>query len=65
MNENDTKPILFPIEMLNYDICLSCPEMKIDNEQMIYYSGDKKTYENRLHCAHYERCRHLIDNCSH
>ena len=58
MNEVEG-PILFPIDMLNYDICLKCPELDIENHRVECFFGDKKTYENHLFCAHYERCRHL------
>ena len=60
MNENKTT-IQFPIDLLDYDICLSCPELEIENQAMECYATDIKIYKNRLRCVHVERCRHLRD----
>lgn len=60
-NEEKQKPVLFPIDLLDYDICMSCPDIEIENQQMVCYSGTEKLYSNRLQCAHVERCRHLRD----
>ncbi len=62
MNENKD-PIMFPIELLNYDICTGCPEMDIENHAMIMYCGDSvNVCENRLRCTHVDRCRHLLES---
>ena len=63
MNENEEskKQIMISVELLDHDICMACPEMAITNEQVIYYHGDSKSYDNRLRCEHVERCRKLVD----
>ena len=62
MSTKESKePILFPIELLDYDICRTCPEMEIEVNRLEIFSADKKFYENRLKCEHHERCRHLMD----
>lgn len=66
MNENkeNKNQIMVPIELIDHDICMSCPEIRIENLQMVYYCGDKKSYGNRLRCVHFERCKHLTECCS-
>jgi len=64
MNE-DTVTTMFPIELLDYDICTGCPEMEIENHAMVMYSGNSViNCENRLRCKHVDRCRHLSESLS-
>lgn len=60
-NEEKQKPIMFPIDLLDYDICLNCPEIEIENNQLVCYAGEQQLYNNRLKCVHVKRCRHLLD----
>lgn len=61
MNKSDKaeSQVLFGIDLVDYDICLNCPEMDIVNHRTEFFYGIEKTYENHLACSHFERCRHL------
>ena len=51
-----------PVKMIHPSICMSCPELEIENNQMEMWSGDTIYYINRLECKHYKRCHHLVGN---
>lgn len=63
---NDEKPIqatsefLVPVKLINPDICMACPDIDIENEQMQISNFSSVTYVNRLVCRHYERCSALV-----
>lgn len=58
-SQENEKDVMCPIRLVNYDICMKCPEMDIKVFTTEFFGGNIKFYENRLQCAHYERCLHL------
>ena len=50
---------MVPVKMIHPDICMTCPELEIENNQMEMWKADGINYLNRLECKHYKRCRHI------
>ena len=58
MRQNDE--YLVPVRMINPDVCLQCPDLEVENEQLQMIEGKTLTWTNRLTCKHYCRCKNLV-----
>ena len=53
---------MVPVKMIDPSICMTCPDLDVENQQMEMWYGERKTYTNRIVCRHYERCKLLLES---
>ena len=50
------------IECISTELCQNCPELNINVDSSLIYSGvDIVTYHNSVRCTHYRKCMRMLD----